>query len=145
MPREAWGRTEVSPDAVSLPVRASSSPPRCRGAAGGQDTSPQIREGKGGEEGAMPKSRVGLGLHKPASHHHKCCPAAAGFITVRAISTPSLPPPFLRLVKVKRGLKCYSHSVYFAGAQNFLLIIRALLNGNVPLGPGSLQSPVQDG
>lgn len=86
----------------------------------------------------MPQPRRGLGLHKR-------CPAAAGSMTVRAISTPSLPPPFLRLVKVKLGLKCYSHRVYFTGAQNFLLIIRALLNSNGPVGPGSPQAPVRDG
>lgn len=49
-----------------------------------------------------------------------------------------MPPPlaFLWLVKVKRGLKCYSHSVYFAGAQDFLFIIRALLSSKVYAGLG---------
>lgn len=57
-----------------------------------------------------------------------------------------MPPllAFLWLVKVKRGLKCYSHSVYFAGAQNFLFIIRALPSSKVYAGLGSLQAPARD-
>lgn len=143
--------TEVSPDAVPLCSTASRAAPAPHLAAhrwGGCREVPALKYGKvnGQRRGQCPSPGWGLGVHKPASYHQKCCPAAAGFITVGAISTPSLPASFLRLVKVKRGLKCcYSHSVYFAGAQNFLLVIRALLNGNVPAGPGSLQAPVRDG
>lgn len=79
----------------------------------------------------------------PRPQQCKPCPAAAGFPAARASFIPSL-LAFLWLVKVKRGLKCYSHSVYFAGAQNFLFIIRALLSSTVYAGLGSLQAPARD-
>jgi len=130
--------TEVSPDAVLLHGRASRAAlaPRCplTGGCSGRGDQPSD-PGRG-------KERRGQ-CHSPAGGSG--CPSLGASSHSGLFPHPRSPCPFPRLVKVKWGLKCYSHRAYFAGAQNILFLIKALLNSKVPAGAGSLQAPVQDG
>lgn len=131
-----WEKEPEESDSKSGPESRSHLP-----AAEGADT-----EGPGCSSAPQPRPasrHQGLGVlgmlpgSPPQLGAARCkpCPAAAGFPAARASFMPPL-LAFLWLVKVKRGLKCYSHSVYFAGAQNFLFIIRALLSSKVYVGLG---------
>lgn len=89
MSREVWGQR--CPPVLCCSMAEPSGPPWHLALLPGAGISAlKHRKVKGERRGQRHSPGWGLGVHKRSSPHHKCCPAATGFLTVRATASSSL-------------------------------------------------------